>query len=322
MSSIVNPEQYAFLPIEHETLHNLYCRLRDVYWVPQEVDCSQDHHDWEMVPEGTKTFVKFILCFFAQSDGLLNEVIMDRFKSEAGAYKDAKHFYSIQEANETIHNETYSRLIQAYFKDSKEQKEALNAIQYYPAVGDIAEWMKTWMSEDRNRLERIIAFVCVEGILFSSAFAGIYWIKRQNILPGLCKANEFIARDEGIHTEFGIQRYKIETTVGGEEPLSEKRIHEIISDAVRVCEKFTREALNVELVSMNSDDMIKYVKTIADHICKLLGYNPIYNTNNPFDWMNEIALQNKTNFFEGRVTEYAQQREEHSEFRFDLTVDF
>lgn len=322
MTSILDSDQYAFLPIQHESLHSLYCRLRDVFWVPQEIDCSQDHHDWETVPESTKTFVKFILCFFAQSDGLLNEVIMDRFKSEAGAYKDAKHFYSIQEANETIHNETYSRLIQVYFKDPEEQKEALDAIKYYPAVGVIAEWMKLWMSEDRNRLERIIAFVCVEGILFSSAFAGIYWIKRQNILPGLCKANEFIARDEAIHTEFGIRRYLIETTVGGETPLQKERVHEIIRDAVGVCETFTRDALKVELVSMNADDMIKYVKTIADHICKLLGYSPIYNEDNPFDWMNEIALQNKTNFFEGKVSEYAQQLQEESEFRFDLLTEF
>jgi len=315
--------QYSFLPIKHKNLEQFYQRQKAVVWSPQELDYSRDRSDWDDLDEGTKTFVKFILFFFAQADGIVNENLMTHFKRETSFFKEATFFYSAQEYIETIHNETYSILIETFIRDSEEKLKGYNAIQHYPCIKKIADWMFEWMSSDRSLTERVVAFACVEGIFFSSAFAAIYWIKRRNVLQGLCKANEWIARDEALHTEFAIELYHELT--GADQPrfprLSEDTVHSIIKSAVAVSENFVRDALQVDLIGMNADDMVDYVKCTGDVVSVSFGYKPIYKIVNPFNWMAVISLPNRSNFFESKVSEYAKPADE-ADSVFDLDADF
>jgi ribonucleoside-diphosphate reductase beta chain len=312
--------QYSFFPIKYHILESYYQKQKDVFWTAQEIDYLSDRNDWEHMDEGTKTLVKFILFFFAQTDGILC-VNLTHFKKETSMYKEAGYFYAAQEFMEVTHNETYSMLIEALIRDPVEKHQAFNAIKYYPSIGNIANWMFEWMDNSIPLAERVIAFACIEGILFSSAFAAIYWIKRKNILHGLCQANFYIARDENLHTEFAVALYHVMTEIDKKfESVSEKRVHEIISSSVKIAEDFTRDALKVELIGMNADDMISYVKCTANRLSESLGYKKIYEVENPFDWMLVIGLPNKSNFFESKPTEYARQCA--SEFNFDLEMDF
>ena len=212
-------------------------------------------------------------------------------------------------------------LIEAFFRDSEEKKKAFNAIKYYPSIRKIADWMFKWMNSDTPLHERVIAFACVEGIFFSSAFAAIYWIKRRNILHGLCKANEFIARDEAMHTEFAVALYHVLTEIDRKyDPLPESRVHEIIGSAMEISEEFTRSALKVDLIGMNADDMVSYVKCTSNRLSESLGYSKIYDVENPFDWMSIIGLPNRSNFFETKVSEYSRQAK--SDFEFSLDGEF
>lgn len=314
--------KYSYFPIKYPTLERFYQDQKDVFWTPGEIDYSKDRNDWDKLDENTKKFIKFILFFFAQADGIVNENLIENFKKQTSEYKEARNFYAAQEFIEVIHNETYSLLIETFIRDSEEKKKAFNAIKYYPSIRKIAEWMFSWMDKKRNLMERLIAFACVEGIFFSGAFAAVYWIKKKNILPSLCKANEFIARDEGIHTRFAIELYKVMTDVDHKhERLSEETVHKIIKSAMEVAEEFNRDALCVDLIGMNADDMIDYVKCTADTLSSSLGYNRIYKVDNPFEWMLVIGLPNKANFFETRPTEYARQ-ESDSKQEFDLDIDF
>ena len=239
---------------------------------------------------------------------------------ETSKLKEAGKFYKMQAAIEQVHNETYSLLIEAFFRDHEEKKKAFNAIHNYPSIKKIANWIFKWMDSKRPLAERVIAFACVEGIFFSSAFAAIYWIKKRNVLKGLCKANEWIARDEAIHTEFAIALYHTLTGEGICPLLEKDRVHEIIKSASLTSEEFTRNALRVDMIGMNADNMIKYVQCTSDRLSKTLGYGKIYSTENPFDWMAVISLPNKSNFFETKVSEYG--RQEDNDFEFDLEVDF
>jgi ribonucleoside-diphosphate reductase beta chain len=315
--------QYSFLPIKRKNLEQFYQRQKAVVWTPQELDYSRDRSDWDDLDEGTKTFVKFILFFFAQADGIVNENLITHFKQETSFFKEATFFYSAQEYIETIHNETYSILIETFIRDRQEKLKGYNAIQHYPSIKKIADWMFEWMNSDRSLTERVVAFACVEGIFFSSAFAAIYWIKRRNVLQGLCKANEWIARDEALHTEFAVELYHELT--GTDKPrfprLPEDTIHSIIKSAVAVSENFVRDALQVDLIGMNADDMVNYVKCTGDVVSMSFGYNHIYGIDNPFNWMAVISLPNRTNFFEGKVSEYAKPVDE-ADTGFDLDTDF
>ncbi len=292
-------------------------------WTSQEIDYSNDRDQWDSLDDNTKSYIKFILFLFAQLDGIVNENLVNNFKKETcDLSKDCSKFYAYQEAIEWTHNETYSSLIKAFIRDPEEQRRGLNSIKYFPEIRKIAEWTFTWMNKDKPLIERIIAFVCVEGIIFSSAFAGIYWIKRKNVLQGLTKANEWIARDEGIHTRFGISLYHHITSIWKKElPLDQSTIFRIIKSAVDATEEFTRKAMNTHLVGLNADDMCKYVRCTADVIAQSLGCENIYGDINPFEWMMLLVLPNKTNFFEAKVSEYSKETEE-SVFEFDLDCKF
>lgn len=329
MKSFVEVEEedfsrLSYFPIDCVICESYFKKLLSVHWVAQEIPYASDRDDWRTLDDNTQRFVKFMLMLFAQADGLVNENLISRFKDDVSYIKDAKNFYAAQELNEIVHNQTYSLLIETFFSDPEEKKQAFNAIKYNPSIRKIADWVLKWMRSDAPLTERVIAFACLEGVFFSSAFAAIYWIKQKNVLKGLCKANEFIARDEGIHTEFAMALYHI-ITVGKHkryDALPQERVHTIVSEAVLVIEEFNKEALPVDLVDINADDMIKYVKFVADSLVGGLGYEKLYDQDNPFDWMTLICLPNKSNFFETLVTEYSAAGEEDKDYTFDLEVEY
>ena len=302
-------ERYAFHPIQFQGLINYYYTLRDLQWTPKELDYRSDRNDWDnRVDAPTKEYVKFILFLFAQLDGLINANLVERFKKDTSKYKECSAFYSAQEYNETIHNETYSLLIQTLITDPDEQRKGLNAIAHYPEIRKIADWALRWMQSDRPLLERLVAFACIEGIIFTSAFAGIYWIKRMNILQCVTKANEWIARDEAIHTEWAVALLHTLVDITHEEKaLSKETVYEIVGSAVDVASEFTRSAMRLELVGLDADEMIQYIQCTADRLIASIGFEEKYKVTNPFEWMVVIALPNKTNFFESKVSEYAKQ---------------
>jgi ribonucleotide reductase beta subunit family protein with ferritin-like domain len=297
-----------------------------MFWTAQEIDYSNDRSQFDKCDLVTQKYIKFLLFLFAQLDGIVNENLVENFKRETSSMaKECSMFYAIQEAIEWGHNETYSLLIKTYIRDTEEQTRGLNSIAHYPAIRKIAEWAYRWMDPKKDLLERLVAFACIEGIIFSSAFAGIYWIKRKNILHGLTKANEWIARDEALHTRFAIALYNhITNRWLLRIRLSDDRVNAIITDAVAITEEFTRDAMHVDLVGIDPDDMVSYVKCTADTLVTSLGYPKIYNVDNPFDWMAILGLSNKSNFFETRVTEYGREVKsvDDEDFTFDLNVKF
>ena len=312
----------AFLPIKYGELEKFYQEQKKVFWTAQEIDYTDDRSHWDKLDDNSKRYIKFLLFLFAQLDGIVNENLVENFKKETSEFaKECSMFYAIQEAMEWGHNETYSLLINAFIRDPEERARGLNSIKHFPEIKNIADWAFKWMDKSLPLTERIIAFICIEGIVFSSAFAGIYWIKRRNILHGLTKANEWIARDEAIHTRFGISLYHHITSKWNKmEALSTEKVYEIVNSALLTTENFTRNAMNVHLVGLNADDMIGYVKCTADCILQSLGFEPIYRISNPLEWMAIISMPNKTNFFESKVSEYA--REDNAEFIFDLNTPF
>lgn len=313
--------RYAFFPIQYPELEEFYQIHKRMVWTAQEVDYSNDRSDWDRLDDNTKKYIKFLLFLFAQLDGIVNENLVENFISETSFCKECSMFYSVQAFMEWGHNETYSQLIKAFIRDPEEQIRGLNSISNFPQIRKIADWSFEWMQKERPLLERVIAFACTEGITFSSAFAGIYWIKRRNILHGLTKANEWIARDEALHTQFAIALYHTMTrTMEKYKRLPQERVHAIVKSAVDTTEVFTREAMNVDLVGISADDMVNYVRCTADVLLESLGYEKLYNVTNPFDWMAIIALGNKTNFFESKVSEYA--RQGTADFTFDLDAPF
>lgn len=324
---IANYSNMSFFPIEHPVLHDLYTELLRVFWQPTEIDWAGDRDDWDSLDSNTREFLQFFLFFFAQFDGIVNENLFHRFKKETRKYKDAAHFYAIQEANETVHNQVYSLMIETFIRDETIKKRGFNAIQHYPAIKAIADWIEQFMKKTRPLLERVIAFACLEGILFTGAFATIYWIKKRNKLHGLDTANQWIARDELIHYKFASALYYILSLEEDSVIPSASRVHEIISSAVEVASQFIKTALKVELIGMNADDLIGYVKAVANTLGENLEVGPTYPGQvNPLDWMVVIGLPNKANFFERKPTEYARQKqslpEDDSRGDFNLEVDF
>lgn len=299
--------RFAFLPIKNQDLITLFEEQRRLMWTPTEIDYAGDRKEWYTLDNPTKTYIVGLLALFAQLDGLVNENLILNFKQETRELaKECGYFYAYQEAIEVTHNETYSNLIKSFVGDPEEQDKCLNSIKNYPAIKKIAEWSVFYMDRSLPLLERIIAFACLEGIIFSSAFAGIYWIKRKNILHGLTQANSWIARDEALHTRFAVALYHHMTKVWRiSERLTTERLHDIIKSAVNVNEEFTRSAMKSDLVGLNADSLVQYVKRMGDNLCEMLEYENIYNVSSPFDWMVTISLPNKTNFFESKVSEYA-----------------
>jgi ribonucleoside-diphosphate reductase subunit M2 len=299
--------RYSFQPINFPKLIEYYTLQRDAFWSPKEISFVKDRSDWLSLKDDERRFLTFVLSFFAQVDGIIIENLNENFQRETSEFKEVVAFYNIQNAMETIHNETYSLMIETFIQDINERNRALDAINHFPSIRNISDWIRTWMDPNIPLMERIIAFSCVEGILFTAAFTAIYWIKKSNLLRGLCKANEFIARDEAIHTNFAVALYHHYTRVVKKFPiLSQEKVHKIISDAVNVSEVFIRDALRVDLIGMNAEDMLEYVKCTANWLATSFAYDKVYeNAKNPFPWMLLITMQNKTNFFEDSVSEYS-----------------
>jgi ribonucleotide reductase beta subunit family protein with ferritin-like domain len=297
----------AFHPIRYHNLDRHYQFLKTTFWHHGELDLSQDRNDWKAMDENTKAFIKTILCLFAQLDGIVNENLLKNFQEKTGFIKEANHFYAMQAANETIHNETYSVLLETFIADPIERQQSLDAIKHFPAIAKIAEWAYDWMKPERSLLEQLVAFVCIEGIIFQNPFAGIYYIKNRNKLPGLTLSNEWISRDEAIHTYWGMDlKALLEDEYRQFFPkITQERVYEIVKGAVNVSTEFTSSAMKVDLVGLKLKDMISYTECTADTLLAYMGYDELYKTQNPFDWMALIAMPNKSNFFEKKVSEYS-----------------
>ena len=304
---------YCFLPIEHKNLEACYQRQKEMFWVPGEIDYSGMDLEWASLDEDTRRFIKFVLFFFSQSDGLVVENLVENFKKETKVFKEAGFFYAMQEAIETIHNETYSILINELIRDEEEKHKGFNAISHYPAIGKIGAWMKKYMDPSMPLMNRIVAFACVEGIFFSAPFCSIYWLKRKNILAPIASANELIAADEALHVEFASELYKTFITTGIHDAVSIDTYREIVMSAVDVSEQFVRAALKVNLIGMNADDMVAYVKCCANVIAEMFIQPSIYSVTNPFPWMTAIAIPNQNNFFDARNLLYRRPRYEQQE---------
>ena len=293
-----NKNRFVLFPLEHHDIWDYYKKAQQVFWTAEEIDLQQDITDWEKLNEGEKHFVKHILAFFAASDGIVNENLAENFVSEV-QYTEAKFFYGFQIMMENIHSETYSLLIDTYIKDKEEQNHLFNAIDTVPAVQKKAEWALKWIGSE-SFVERLVAFAAVEGIFFSGSFCSIFWLKKRGLMPGLSFSNELISRDEGLHTDFAVHLYNNHI----ENKLSRERLIEIIDSALVIEKEFITEALPVSLIGMNSNLMKQYLEYVSDRLLMDLGVGKVYNAENPFDFMQNIALQNKTNFFEKRVADY------------------
>ena len=293
-----NKNRFVLFPLEHHDIWDYYKKAQQVFWTAEEIDLQQDFTDWEKLNEGEKHFVKHILAFFAASDGIVNENLAENFVSEV-QYTEAKFFYGFQIMMENIHSETYSLLIDTYIKDKEEQNHLFNAIDTVPAVQKKAEWALKWIGSE-SFVERLVAFAAVEGIFFSGSFCSIFWLKMRGLMPGLSFSNELISRDEGLHTDFAVHLYNNHI----ENKLSRERLIEIIDSALVIEKEFITEALPVSLIGMNSNLMKQYLEYVSDRLLMDLGVGKVYNAENPFDFMQNIALQNKTNFFEKRVADY------------------
>jgi len=294
-----NPGRFVLFPIEYHDIWKLYKQQQACFWTAEEIDLKDDIYDWEnKLNEDEQHFVKHVLAFFAASDGIVNENLAMNFVNEV-QYTESKMFYGFQIMMENIHSETYSLLIDTYIKDKQEQNILFNAIETIPAIKKKAEWAIKWINSD-SFVERLIAFAAVEGIFFSGSFCSIFWLKKRGLMPGLTFSNELISRDEGMHCDFACHLYNQHI----QNKLSEKKIKEIICGALEVEKEFILEALPVRLIGMNSDLMSQYLEFVTDRLLVSLNCSKVYNVENPFDFMQNIALQGKTNFFEKRVAEY------------------
>jgi len=294
-----NPNRFVLFPIQHEDLWKLYKQAQSCFWTAEEIDLQQDLTDWEKLNEGEKYFVKNVLAFFAASDGIVNENLAENFVKEV-QYTEAKFFYGFQIMMENVHSETYSLLIDTYIKDKEEQNVLFNAIETIPAVKKKADWALKWIGSS-SFTERLIAFAAVEGIFFSGSFCSIFWLKRRGLMPGLSFSNELISRDEGLHTNFAVHLYRHHI----QDQLSKERVLEILTSALTIEKEFITESLPVDLIGMNSKLMCQYLEYVTDRLLVDLGIGKVYNSENPFDFMQNIALENKTNFFEKRVSDYS-----------------
>jgi ribonucleoside-diphosphate reductase beta chain len=292
-----NKDRFVLLPINYPKVWEKYKQHEASFWTAEEIDLGADLKDWGNLNDGERHFITHVLAFFAASDGIVNENLAVNFMSEV-QIPEARCFYGFQIMMENIHSETYALLIDTYVKDPAEKDRLFHAIETVPAVKKKAEWALRWI-EGGNFAERLVAFAAVEGIFFSGSFCSIFWLKKRGLMPGLTFSNELISRDEGLHCEFACLLYKML-----ENRLSEEAVQNIILDAVKIEKEFITEALPVGLIGMNSTLMSEYIEFVADRWLSELGYSKVYNTANPFDFMEMISLQGKTNFFEKRVGDY------------------
>lgn len=292
-----NKDRFVILPINYHKVWEKYKKHEASFWTAEEIDLSGDPKDWENLNDGERHFISHVLAFFAASDGIVNENLAVNFMSEV-QLPEARCFYGFQIMMENIHSETYALLIDTYIKNAEEKHKLFHAIDTIPAVKKKAEWALRWI-DNGNFAERLVAFAAVEGIFFSGSFCSIFWLKKRGLMPGLTFSNELISRDEGLHCEFACLLYSML-----QNKLPEAEVRNIISDAVTIEKEFITEALPVALIGMNATLMQQYIEFVADRWLSELGYSKIYNASNPFDFMEMISLQGKTNFFEKRVGDY------------------
>ena len=292
-----NEDRFVILPINYPDIWNHYKRHQASFWTAEEIDLSADLKDWALLNDGERHFISHVLAFFAASDGIVNENLAVNFMSEV-QLPEARCFYGFQIMMENIHSETYALLIDTYIKNAVEKYKLFHAIDTLPSVKKKAEWALRWI-EKGNFAQRLVAFAAVEGIFFSGSFCSIFWLKKRGLMPGLTFSNELISRDEGLHCEFACLLYSML-----KQKLSEKEIHDIIGDAVTIEKEFITEALPVGLIGMNAGLMQQYIEFVADRWSTELGCSKMFNSINPFDFMEMISLQGKTNFFEKRVGDY------------------
>ena len=294
-----NEGRFVLFPIQHNDIWSFYKRAEASFWTAEEIDLSADIIDWEnKLNENEKHFIKHILAFFAASDGIVNENLAENFLSEV-QYTEAKFFYGFQVAIENIHSETYSLLIDTYIKDTADKKYLFNAIDTLSCVRKKADWALKWI-EQGSFAQRLVAFAAVEGIFFSGSFCAIFWLKKRGLMPGLGFSNELISRDEGLHCDFACLLYNNHVV----NKMSSAEVREIILDAVEIEKEFILEALPVKLIGMNSELMSQYSEFVADRLLVELGNAKEFNVSNPFDFMDMLSIQGKSNFFEKRVSEY------------------
>ena len=293
-----NADRFVLFPIQHNDIWQFYKKAEASFWTAEEIDLGQDLKDWSTLNDGERHFIKHVLAFFAASDGIVNENLAENFVAEV-QYTEAKFFYGFQIAIENIHSETYSLLIDTYVKDPKEKDYLFHAIENMECVAKKADWALKWI-ENGSFQERLIAFAAVEGIFFSGSFCSIFWLKKRGLMPGLTFSNELISRDEGLHCDFACLLYNNHTI----NKLDPELVRSIIKDAVTIEKEFVTDALPVKLIGMNADLMCQYIEFVADRLLMELGCEKVYDASNPFDFMDMISLQGKTNFFEKRVAEY------------------
>jgi ribonucleoside-diphosphate reductase beta chain len=294
-----NKDRFVIFPIQHKDIWDWYKKQEASFWTAEEIDLEQDVIDWDnKLSDDEKYFIKHILAFFAASDGIVNENLAENFVSEV-QYTEAKFFYGFQLMMENIHSEVYSLLIDTYIKNENEKNELFKAIEIFPAIKKKADWALKWVDSD-SFAERLIAFSAVEGIFFSGSFCSIFWMKKRGLLPGLTFSNELINRDEGLHADFAVYLHQNHM----QNKVPKERITEILVDALKIEREFITESLPVSLIGMNANLMTQYLEFVTDRLLLEYGCEKVYNATNPFDFMEMISLEGKTNFFEKRVSEY------------------
>ena len=292
-------DRFVLFPIKHHDIWDMYKKAMASFWTAEEIDLYQDLDDWRNLNPQEKHYISHVLAFFSASDGIVNENLALRFYNDV-QIPEARSFYGFQIAMENIHAETYGLLIDTYIKDEQEKNYLFHAIDNIPCIKKKADWALKWIYSNDNFAERLVAFAAIEGIFFSGSFCSIFWLKKRGLMPGLTFSNELISRDEGLHTDFACLLYKDYI----QDKPSRERIEELVREAVDFEQEFITDALPVSLIGMNADLMKEYIRFVADRLMITLGYDEIYNAKNPFDWMELISLQGKTNFFEKRVSEY------------------
>lgn len=308
--------RFVMFPIKDQDIWKMYKKQVECFWRAEEIDLSKDTKHWESLNEDERHFISMILAFFAASDGIVLENLAVRFMSDV-QLAEARAFYGFQIAMENIHSESYSLLIDTYIKNNEEKAKLFSAIDHFPCIKKKSDWAQKWIKDNRSSFAtRLVAFACIEGIFFSGAFCSIYWLKKRGLMPGLTFSNELISRDEALHTEFAVLLYgKLQKKI------NKTRIYEIIKEAVDIEIEFICDALPCRLIGMNSELMSQYIKFVADRLCLQLGYDKIYNVLCPFDFMELISLEGKTNFFERKVGEYGLANKTKTD-AFEFSEDF
>lgn len=309
--------RFVMFPIRYDDIWQMYQKQIDCFWRTEEIDLSKDLSHWDGLNKDEQTFISMILAFFAASDGIVLENLAQRFMSDVQV-SEARAFYGFQIAMENIHSHTYSLLIETYIRDKEEKHKLFHAIDNFPCIKKKSDWAQKWIHDNRSSFAtRLVAFACIEGIFFSGAFCSIFWLKKRGLMPGLTFSNELISRDEALHCEFAVLLYtKLQKKI------QKSRIYEIIKEAVEIEIEFICDALPCRLIGMNSFLMTQYIQFVADRLVLQLGYDKIYNVSNPFDFMELISLEGKTNFFERKVGEYALANVKKSDDDFAFTDDF